>query len=264
MGITRVLSIFFFLVAVGLAVVLVRNIKSKVDEDKKIDRHEKMVINKLKMIRDAETAYLSTNGKYTASFDTLIAFIDTGSIYITQRTEDIKVLQYGREEVTVHIDTIGKVSVKDSVFVVREPLTALAAGTVQSLNIQENTTVKKGDVLAVIVSNKGKSVNIRAPYNARVEKVIGREGMQVEAGDNLANLAYDRISNINNLPFIPESPDNSKFEMFAGKIKKSNVVVDVFEAKDTQPINPKRKLNHNENALRVGSRTEVTLAGNWE
>ena len=109
MVITRVLSIFFFVVAIGLAVVLVRNIKSKVDDDLRIDRQEQLVINKLKMIRDAEVAYLSTNGKYTGSFDTLISFIDTGSIYITQRTEVIKMLAYGAEEITVTIDTIGKV-----------------------------------------------------------------------------------------------------------------------------------------------------------
>ena len=90
MGITRVLSIFFFIVAIGLAYLLVKNIKSKIDEDARIERQEDLVINKLKMIRDAEVAYLATNGKYTSSFDTLISFIDTGSIYITR---DDKVYQ---------------------------------------------------------------------------------------------------------------------------------------------------------------------------
>ena len=83
MSITRVLSIIFFLGALGLAYLLVKNIKSKIDEDARIERQERLVINKLKMIRDAEVAYLGTNGRYTASFDTLISFIDTGSIYIT-------------------------------------------------------------------------------------------------------------------------------------------------------------------------------------
>ena len=45
----RVLSAFFFVVAIGLAVLLVTNIKSKVDEDKRIERQEEMVINKLKI-----------------------------------------------------------------------------------------------------------------------------------------------------------------------------------------------------------------------
>ena len=262
MVITRVLSIFFFVVAIGLAVVLVRNIKSKVDDDLRIDKQEQLVINKLKMIRDAEVAYLSTNGKYTGSFDTLISFIDTGSIYITQRTEEIKMLAYGAEEITVTIDTIGKVSVKDSVFVVREPLLNLTAGTVKELNMTEGGTVTKGKVIVRIISNNGKTIKLKAPYNATVESLYVREGQQVTAKQGLAKLSYKRIGNIQNLQFLPESKDNAKFELFAGKISKGNVVVDVFESKDTQPVNPLRRKQ--DNSLRVGSRTEVSVAGNWE
>ncbi len=263
MVITRVLSIFFFVVAIGLTVVLVKNIKSKIDEDERIERQEMSVINKLKMIRDAEVAYLATNGKYTADFDTLIAFIDTGSIYITQRSEEIKMLDYGGEEVTITIDTIGKVSVKDSVFVVREPLLSLAAGTIQDLNMTEGGTIKKGDVIVTILSNKGKAVRMKAPYNATVERLYIREGQQVESNEGLARLSYNRIGNIQNIPYIPDSKDNAKFELFAGKVTKGNVIVDVFEAKDIRPVNPERRKNKNENALRVGSRTEVSVAGNW-
>ena len=264
MGITRVLSIFFFIVAIGLAYLLVKNIKSKIDEDARIERQEDLVINKLKMIRDAEVAYLATNGKYTSSFDTLISFIDTGSIYITQRSEEIKMLAYGAEEVTVTIDTIGKVSVKDSIFVVREPLPNLAAGTIQDLKLTEGSSIKRGNAIATILSNTGKSVKIKAPYNATVEKVSVREGQQVETGEAIAQLSYKRIGNIQNLSYIPESKNNAQFELFAGKVVKGNVTVDVFEAKDTQPVNPLRRKNKNENALKVGSRTEVSVAGNWE
>ena len=264
MVITRVLSIFFFVVAIGLAVVLVRNIKSKIDEDKRIERQEQLVINKLKMIRDAEVAYLATNGKYTGSFDTLISFIDTGSIYITQRSEEIKMLAYGAEEVTITIDTIGKVSVKDSVFVVREPLLNLTEGTIQNLNMSEGSTINKDDNVVTVLSNTGKTIRIKAPYNAVVEKIYVREGQQVETSDALARLSYNRIGNIQNLVYLPESKNNATFELFAGKISKGNVVVDVFEARDTQPVNPIRRKNKNENALRVGSRTEVSVAGNWE
>jgi len=243
---------------------LVRNIKSKIDEDVRIERQEQLVINKLKMIRDAEIAYLGTNGKYTSSFDTLISFIDTGSIYITQRSEEIKMLAYGAEEVTIHIDTIGKVSVKDSVFVVREPLLNLTEGTVQDLNMTAGGTIKKGDVVVTVLSNTGKTVKVRAPYNATVESISVREGQQVKTSQSIAKLSYNRIGNIQNISYLPESKSNAKFELFAGKVTKGNVVVNVFEAKDTRPVNPARRKNKNENALRVGSRTEVSVAGNWE
>lgn len=264
MVITRVLSIFFFIVAIGLAVVLVKNIKSKIDEDEQIEKQEQLVINKLMMIRDAEIAYLSTNGKYTGSFDTLISFIDTGSIYIIQRTETIKMLAYGAEESTFTIDTIGIVSVKDSIFVVREPLLSLSAGTIKEMKMSEGSSIKKGDVIVSILSNKGKTVKLKAPYNAVVERVNIKEGQQVKANQGLANLAYKRIGDINNLPLIPDSKSNAHFELFASKVPKGNVFVNVFEARDTQPVNPMRKQNKNENALRVGSRTQVSVAGNWE
>lgn len=262
--ITRVLSTFFFLVAVGLAVVLVRNIKSKIDEDARIKRQEQMVINKLKMIRDTEVAYLAANGKYTGDFDTLIAFIDTGSIYITQRREEIKLLEYGGEEVTIHVDTIGKVPVKDSLFVVREPLLSLVTGTIKELNLQVDKPFKKGDVIAKIVSEKGKTVTMKAPYTGWTERVSVKEGQHVKANQSMALVARKRIDDINNLPYVPDSKNNAKFELWAGVITKGNVKVNVFEAKDPQPTNPLRRKNNNENALRVGSRTEVSVSGNWE
>jgi biotin carboxyl carrier protein len=264
MVVTRVLSYFFLVVAIVLAGVLVKNIKSKIDEDKHIERQENLVINKLKMIRDAEVAYLGTNGKYTGNFDTLISFIDTGSIYITQRREEIEILAYQNEKVTIHIDTIGKVGVKDSVFVEREMLKSLADGTIQDLNMTEGSEIKRGDVVATVLSSKGKSVRIRAPYNAVVEWLSVKEGQQVEVNTTLARLASKRIADISNLPYLPESEADEKFELFAGKISKGNVVVDVFEARDTRPVNPLRRKNKNEKALRVGSRTEVSVSGNWE
>ncbi len=262
MLVTRILSAFFFIAAIGLAVVLVNNIKSKIDADQYIERQEAMVINKLKMIRDAQVAYLATNGKYTASFDTLISFIDTGSLYITQRRELIEQQEYGEEKVTILVDTIGKVAVYDSVFINREPMLCLTEGTVRELNVSEGAAVKKGDVVATIVTSKGKSVKVKALQTGNIEKISVKEGEQVTAQKILANMAYPRIADIKNLPFIPESKSNKKFELFAGEIVRGNVTVDVFEAKDLEPVNPERKAKQNENALRVGSRTEVSVSGN--
>jgi uncharacterized protein (UPF0333 family) len=262
--ITRILSIVFLIAAIILAYVLVTNIKSKVDEDARIKRQEELVIKKLQMIRDAEVAYLNSNGKYTADFDTLINFIDTGKIYIIQRREEIKPLAYGREESTFFYDTIGSVPVKDSVFVLREALPSLANGTVRDLNVSVGSRVARNDVIATIMSSTGKPVNVYAPTNCTIERLNVQEGDEVKLNESLGLIASKRINDINNLPYLPESETNEKFELFAGKITKGNVVVDVFEAVDTNPVNPSRRKNKNENALRVGSRTEVSVSGNWD
>jgi pyruvate/2-oxoglutarate dehydrogenase complex dihydrolipoamide acyltransferase (E2) component len=143
-------------------------------------------------------------------------------------------------------------------------LLSLADGTIQDLNMSTGSQIKKGEVVATIISPTGKPVNVYAPYTATVEGLSVKEGQQVKVNDGLAKLAYKRISDINNIPYLPESQNNEKFELFAGKINKSNVIVDVFEAVDTKPVNPVRRKNKNEKALRVGSRTEVSVSGNWE
>ena len=79
---------------------------------------------------------------------------------------------------------------------------------------------------------------------------------------DMQNNKYPNITDISRLPIIPGS--GKKFIIYANKILKSGVPVDVFEVKDSDPINPARRANHNENALRVGSRDEVTTSGNWE
>lgn len=69
--------------------------------------------------------------------------------------------------------------------------------------------------------------------------------------------------NPDNLPVVPGS-DGKEFVLFAAEINKSGVTIDVFEIRDPAPVNPNRRKNNNENALRVGSRDEATVAGNFE
>ncbi|QHT69198.1 hypothetical protein GXP67_22410 [Rhodocytophaga rosea] len=67
----------------------------------------------------------------------------------------------------------------------------------------------------------------------------------------------------NTLSVIPGS-GGKQFEIYAGTIDRNNIKVNVFEIKDTAPVNPERRKNKNEKALKVGSREEATIAGNWE
>lgn len=194
MNITRILTIVFFLVAAGLAVFLFTRIKNSIDQDKYIKRVEERIIDKLKLIRDLELAYLDANGQYTSDFDNLISFADSGKIFITERKETIITLDYGADSVSVEIDTLGSIPVQDSI---------------------------------------------------------------------LSKPDYEWI-NYERLAYVPPNNDK-KFILFADKIDRSGVMVDVFEAKDPDPINPDRKGKESvRGPLKVGSRTEVTTSGNWE
>lgn len=190
MNLTKILSIVFFVIALGMAYYLINSIRYSMAEEDRIARTERSVIQRLQMIRDAQIAYQAVNREYTDDWNELINFIEDGQIYITQRRETIIPLEYGADSVVVEIDTLGSVPVKDSLF------------------------------------------NERRYPNFVLER----------------------------LPYIPGS--DKQFELFADRITRGGVEVNVFEARDVDPVNPRRR--ERDNPLRVGSRTEVTTAGNWE
>ena len=86
----------------------------------KNERYAK-VINRLKDIRTAQIAHKDVTGIYSNNFDSLIKFIDEGIFTLIEK-RDSSYLEYDRtyridmlREVIV-IDTLGTVSVKDSLF----------------------------------------------------------------------------------------------------------------------------------------------------
>lgn len=194
MNLTKILTYVFLVVAIGLAAYLVNLIYSDIESKRHIAEIEARVVEKLKIIREAEIAYQAVHGQYTSDWDKLISFINNGKIYVIERKEEIIPLDYGADSLVVHVDTLDAVNVRDSLF----------------------STTKYPDLI------------------------------------------------IEELPMIPES--NKKFEIFADKITKSGVTVDVIEVRDVDPIDKTRKEDSdikNRKPLRFGSRTEITTSGNW-
>lgn len=194
MNLTKVLSFVFFAVAMFLGYLLWKGVDDVVEEEKRIALMEAATIQKLEMLRDAQLAYQAANGKYASTWDSLKTFIQTGNIFLVQRTETTKLLDYGAEEIKVSFDTLGSVTVMDSLF---------SAKKFPDFNL---------DLLPVVPGSGGK-----------------------------------------------------QFEFFADKIEKTGgYLVSVFEIRDPSPINPDRRANNNEKALRVGSRTDASTEGNWK
>ncbi|WP_109833308.1 hypothetical protein [Reichenbachiella versicolor] len=193
---TKILSIVFLVVALGLGYYLSNSIYTSITESEKIAAAEAQVIEKLTMIREAQIAFQAVNGRYTSDWAKLKSFVDTGRFYIINKKENIITLAYGADSISVEIDTIGTVFVKDSVF----------------------TTEK-----------------------------------------------YPNF-NLENLEYVPTKGE-AKFAMWANKIKKAGLTVDVVEVWNTAPVNPRRKEDNEartKKPLRFGSRVSITTAGNWE
>ncbi len=195
MNLTKVLSVVFFAIAAFLGYLLWKGVDDVVEEEKRIARLEAATIEKLEMLRDAQLAFQASNGRYAGTWDSLRTFIESGTIWIVQRKETTKLLDYGAEEITVTFDTLGSVGVMDSLF------------------------------------------------NAR---------------------KYPDF-NLEALPVVPGT-GGKQFEFFANKVEKNEgaYTVNVFEIRDPAPVNPERRLNNNEKALRVGSRTDASTEGNWK
>lgn len=198
--VSKIFTVVFIVSSLILAWVLFSSIKSSIDEEERIQTLEGKIVDKLVMIRDAQDAFKSVNGQYTSDWNKLVSFIDTGKFYIIDRKEVVIPLDYGADSIYVELDTIGTMSVMDSIF----------------------STTKYPKF-------------------------------------KLDQLAY--------VPVSEEGWENVKFKMWADKIDKSGVLVDVIEVWNPKPVDPTRKDSETRNSrrpLRFGSRTSVSTAGNWE
>lgn len=113
---TRIFTILLFVVAIGLGYFLTTSIKTDIDEENRIYNTEQRVIHKLKIIREAQIAYQTVHGRYTDNWDTLIHFMKNGQIPIVEKKEEVFMLAYGADSTHITYDTLGMVSVRDSIF----------------------------------------------------------------------------------------------------------------------------------------------------
>lgn len=118
-----VLNIALWLLIIFLGYKTYMSVYGEIQFNQLKEKRYALVIEKLKDIRDAELAHKTVTGQFTDSFDGLIKFVENGKFTITQRrTETVKDEALSRsfgvdmfKEIVV-IDTLGFVSVKDSLF----------------------------------------------------------------------------------------------------------------------------------------------------
>jgi hypothetical protein len=88
------------------------SIMEPVKFNKEVERRNAVVVQSLKDIRNAEMSFKAINGRYTASYDTLIDFLKNGQI------PEIKIIPDPNDTTFTKTirDTIGYVPVADSLF----------------------------------------------------------------------------------------------------------------------------------------------------
>ena len=116
-----IIQIVLWIVCIGLGYAIYQSVNAPIEfKNVKEERFSK-VISVLKDIANSQDAYKTVNGKFANDFNTLISFVDKGNYTITQQ-RDSSYMEFDKtygidllKEVKI-IDTLGLVSVKDSLF----------------------------------------------------------------------------------------------------------------------------------------------------
>lgn len=116
-----IIQIVLWIVCIGLGYLIYQSVTGPIEFKKVKQERFAKVVAKLKDIRSAQEAHKTVKGTYANDFKSLISFVDTGNYTITQQRDSSYMEMdktYGIEllrEVKI-IDTLGFVSVKDSLF----------------------------------------------------------------------------------------------------------------------------------------------------
>ena len=149
----RALELFLWALSIFFASQIYSSINGPIKFNQvKNDRYTK-VIDRLKDIRSAQIAHKDVNGFYANNFDSLVSFIDNGIFTLIEK-RDSSYLEYNRtyridmlKEVEI-VDTLGFVSVKDSLFGNTESYKMMAkvpiAGTDSEFSINADIIDKNG------------------------------------------------------------------------------------------------------------------------
>jgi hypothetical protein len=271
MNLTKILSIVLFAVSLALAGYLYYNINSSIQFKEQVKVTEDRIKDKLAIIREAQKAYLERHGTYTASWDTLINFIEKGQVPITVRTEKITQLSYGEEKVEVKIDTVGFMSARDRIFKRNFQLTATNPGVFGGFLVKDGDyVVKSSNAYRLRAEGSNKMDLYRFTESGTITSLAKiNTGDQIRRGQVLANLWEYQLNpdvDTKTLSVVPGSK-NKTFDIYVGKVKRGNMMVNVIEVKDPAPINPERRETNevrNRQPLGFGSRVDVSTSGNWE
>ena len=189
------IQLLLWVVIIGLAYLTFDAVYQPIQFNKVKQKRYAKVIENLKDIREAELAYKEVTGQFQGDFDKLIQFLDTAEFAITQR-RDTTVLDeeykatYGVDEYIekVLIDTLGFVSVKDSLFKGdRERYTNMMYVPIEGVDAKfelEAGTMKKGDrdipvfeakiAKSVILADQDKDLILQENEIQSVDDVNGR------------------------------------------------------------------------------------------
>lgn len=116
-----VFQIVLWVVCIALGYLIYTSVSAPIEFKKVKEERYAKVVASLKDIKNAQEAYKIVNKSYAKDFNTLVKFVESGNYIITQQRDSSfmaydKTYQIDVQRDTVIVDTLGTVSVKDSLF----------------------------------------------------------------------------------------------------------------------------------------------------
>lgn len=116
-----IIQVVLWIACIGFGFLIYKSVNAPIEFKKVKQERFTKVISKLKDIQKSQETYKYVNGRYANDFKTLVSFVDTGKITITQQ-RDSSYMEFDKtygidllRELKI-IDTLGFVSVKDTLF----------------------------------------------------------------------------------------------------------------------------------------------------
>ena len=165
------LPIIIILLAGWLTIIILEPIQFEKEKNYRYT----FIKQKLIDIRSAQLAYKEKNGQFTNEFDELINFVKKDSFVLVQKTDTLieyynKVYREMQFKDTLFIDTLGKVSILDSLFYKDYPIDSLAyVPPVNKLKFEMNAGVVNKSKIDVPVFE----ARDPAPYDPQNTLIIG-------------------------------------------------------------------------------------------
>ncbi len=206
-----IIQIVLWIACVLFGYLIYKSVTGPIEFNKVKQERFAKVVAQLKDIRNAQEAYKSVKGTYANDFNKLISFVDTGNYVLTQQRDSsfmyfdevYKIDQL--KEITI-IDTLGFVSVKDSLFKTDDRYKRM-------MEIPGAVNGEKIEMKAAIIEKSG----YRAPvFEAKVAKsvvlydqpkdLLAKENAEVSVeqvnGNSISVGSLDEVSTSGNWPPI--------------------------------------------------------------
>ena len=271
MNLTKILTIVLLAVSGSMLYFLYDGIDSVIVEREEIANKELQMKERLMLIREAEIVFQEQMGRYTSNWDSLVNFIETGKVPIIQIREEIIPQAYGVEKVIQHRDTLGYVSAKDKIFKKKYTMNAPDNGIFQSWNIKVGDRVIKTQIAYRYKGLNGTDlIEPKFIENGIIESLTELSaGNEIKKGQNLINFWDYQFNPDIDIKKLGEVPylSGTKITIFAGKVNRSGLMVDVIEVIDPAPADRSRKESNDnkiKKPLRFGSKLDASTTGNWE